>query len=215
MYVERRKLGEEVLTNLGELVHVDGTLPIQPAHHHVCDFVLVWKLLPPRSDHGVPVLAIEVRVCLLDFWDLISPVEPIGRHESQFACGLDRAVVAAVLDLVDLLSELADSILDLFVPCVVALFALVCDLVVRLPLLVRDSIAPFLLEAPLDLLGAQVRHRLLDCVEVLVFENLVGCLGFLGQGAKAYFKLEISDLGLLSLRKMLQGKRLGTMALID
>ena len=50
---------------------------------------------------------------------------------------------------------------------------------------------------------------------MLVFENLVGCLGFLGQGAKAYFKLEISDLGLLSLRKMLQGKRLGTMALID
>ena len=60
-----------------------------------------------------------------------------------------------------------------------------------------------------------MRHRLLDCVEVLVFENLVGCLGFLGQGAKAYFKLEISDLGLLSLRKMLQGERLGTMALID
>ena len=163
----------------------------------------------------MPCLAVEVWILLLHPRHLVPSIEPVCCHKSELASGLHCSVVLAELDLVDLLSELADSILDLFVPCVVALFALVCDLVVRLPLLVRDSIAPFLLEAPLDLLGAQVRHRLLDCVEVLVFENLVGCLGFLGQGAKAYFKLEISDLGLLSLRKMLQGERLGTMALID
>ena len=60
--VERRKLGEKILTNLRELVHVDGALAIQSAHHHVSNFVLVRELLPPRSNHGMSVLTIEVWV---------------------------------------------------------------------------------------------------------------------------------------------------------
>ena len=162
----------------------------------------------------MPVLAIEVRVCLLDFWDLISPVEPIGRHESQFAGGLDRAVVAAVLDLVNLLSQSTDLVLDFFVASIIALLVLPSHEMILLTLFIGDPVAPLLLQASLDFLRAEVLYLLLDRVKMLVLKDLVGCLRLLWQGAAAELEFELLDLGLLGRSELLQGERLGAEVLV-
>ena len=160
------------------------------------------------------VLAIEVRVCLLYFWDLISPVEPIGRHESQLARGLDCAVVAAELDLMNLLPQSTDLVLDFFVTSIIALLGLPRDEMILLTLLIGDPVAPLLLEASLDFLRAEVLNLLLDRVKMFVLKDLVGCLRFLWQGAAAELDFELLDLGLLGSSELLQGERLGAELLV-
>ena len=100
----------------------------------------------------MPVFAIEVWISFLDFWNLVSSVESVGRHEPELASGLDRAIVAAVLDVVDLLSQLTDLVLDLFVTSIVALLVLPGHEMIRLTLFVFDPIVPLLFQTSLDFL---------------------------------------------------------------
>ena len=100
----------------------------------------------------MPVFAIEVWISFLDFWNLVSSVESVGRHEPELTSGLDRAIVAAVLDVVDLLSQLTDLVLDLFVTSIVALLVLPGHEMIRLTLFVFDPIVPLLFQTSLDFL---------------------------------------------------------------
>ena len=79
-------------------------------------------------------LAVQLWALLFDFGHLISSVEPVCCHESEFACRLHGGIVLAELYLVDLLSEFTDTILHLLVSGIVALLVLVCYLKVGLSL---------------------------------------------------------------------------------
>ena len=55
---------------------------------------------------------------------------------------------------------------------------------------------------------------LLDRVEMLVLEDLVGCLRLLWQGAAAELEFKLLNLGLLGRREILQGEWLGAVVLV-
>ena len=114
----------------------------------------------------------------------------------------------------DLLSQATNLVLNLLITSVVALLVLTGQEVILLTLFISDPVVPLLFQSGLDFFRAEVLHLLLDRVEMLVLEDLVGCLWFLRQVAVAEFKLEFYDLSLLVRSEIFQGEWLGTVVLV-
>ena len=114
------------MADLGELVHVNGSLSIHATLHDVGEFLLVRESLPALADEGLPLLAFFLREHLLDDGHFFSAIEPICGQELEFACGLDGLVITAELDTVDLFPKLVDAVLHLFYLLEVVLLTLVC-----------------------------------------------------------------------------------------
>ena len=120
------------------------------------------------------LFTLSLRVHLFDNWHFFATIEAIGCQKLQFTSGLYCLIVAAELDLVDLLSELVDAILHLLNLMKVIFLALLRQFFELSSLLSAQLVAPLDAQVLGDLSLAQMRHSLLNFIELFIFEELVG-----------------------------------------
>ena len=158
--------------------------------------------MPAFTDEGLTLFTLSLRVHLFDNRHFFTAIEAIGCEKLQFTSGLDCLIVAAELDLVDLLSELVDAILDLLDLMKVIFLTLLSQFFELGSLLSGQLVAPLDAQVLCDLSLAQMRHSLLNFIELLVFEELVGGQDLLSRWNEAFsFDLvfEFLDSSVLSL----------------
>ena len=73
--------------------------------------MLIRQSLPSLANDRLSLLALLLRKHLLDDRHLFAPVEAISCQEAQLASRLHCLVVLAVLDAVDLVTQLIDALL--------------------------------------------------------------------------------------------------------
>ena len=120
------------------------------------------------------LLTLSFWVHLLDDGHFFPAIEAIGCQKFQLTRWLHGLIIAAELDLVDFLSELVNAILDLLDLVEVIFLALLCQFFKLGSLFPAQFVAPLDAQVLSDLSLAQVRHSLLNFVELLVFEELIG-----------------------------------------
>lgn len=75
------QLSQQILLDLGQLVHVDSSFTIHATLHDICELFLIWKGLPSLANQSLSLFTLCVWVHLLDNWDFFTAVEPIGGEE--------------------------------------------------------------------------------------------------------------------------------------
>jgi len=142
----------------------------------------------------VALAALQVRLLLLDLWNLITPEESVGCQKTKLADWLDSLICTTVLQLMDLSSKLILLLLVLLDPHEVVFASLFCHLVELGLLAVTDAMGPLGLDQLLDRTRGQVRHLLLNRVEHFVLKQSLGAQRFLRDLQSLDLCLEALDL---------------------
>ena len=169
-----RQVADQVLANLSKLVDVDGAFPVHAALEHVGIFVLIRQRTPSFPHNILSLLALHLRVHLLDDWHFLTTIEAVSCEEFELTCRLHSVVVGAELDPVNLVFESIDLDLDLLDAGVVVLLALLCQLLELASLRLGQLVGPARAQIYAEFTLAQMRQLLFHFVEVLVLEDLVG-----------------------------------------
>lgn len=202
LLVGLRELRQQVLPDLGQFVDVDGSLSINTAHDDVRVLLLIGEGLPALPHESLPLFAFEIRVHLLHNWDFFATEKPICSEKLEFPGWLDCVVVAAVADPMNLLTESIDFFLHIFDLLETLLLSELSQLVKLIPLGCRQLQVPLGFEMFRNFLLAQMRHPLLNFVEILVFEDFESRGRVLFRHfAQFNFNLDFCDSVLLRLRQ--------------
>ena len=187
-------LAKQVVADQSNLAAELGSLLVCTRHQDVRVLFLLAQQAPALFDELVTVSALQKRVRLLDFWDLVASVEPVSSQEAQLSSRLDGLVLTTVAEFVDLRPQLVLLHLEVL-DCLEVRFPLRLSHLVKLfPFLISDPILPLVDDELLDVLGRQVRHPRLDLVEHLVLEELDRTNRLLGELDLSQLLLKLPDL---------------------